>query len=59
VALASDHQRIGQVPSNVRIAKGNTSASFTATAAGHGGTAHLTAAYAGVTLDVTLVVSGG
>jgi hypothetical protein len=33
------------------------SASFTATA-GHGGTAHLTAAYAGVTLNVTLVVGG-
>jgi hypothetical protein len=58
VALASDHQRIGQVPSNVTIAKGSTSASFTGTA-GHGGTAHPTAAYAGVTLNVTLVVSSG
>ena len=56
VALASDHQRIVQVPSTVTIAAGSTSASFTATAAGHEGTAHLTAAYAGVTLDVTLVV---
>jgi hypothetical protein len=58
VALASDDQRIVQVPSNVTIAKGSTSASFTATA-GHKGTAHLTAAYAGVTLDVTLLVVGG
>jgi hypothetical protein len=58
VALTSDHQHIVQVPSTVTIARGSTTASFTATA-GHGGTAHLTAAYAGVTLDVTLVVSGG
>ena len=58
VALASDHQRIVQVPSTVTIAAGSTSASFTATAAGHEGTAHLTAAYAGVTLKVTLVVGG-
>ena len=58
VALTSDHHHIVQVPSTVTIAKGSTSASFTATA-GHGGTAHLTAAYAGVTLKVTLVVGGG
>jgi hypothetical protein len=58
VALTSDHQHIVQVPSTVTIATGSTSASFTATA-GHGGTAHLTAAYAGVTLKVTLVVGGG
>jgi hypothetical protein len=58
VALTSDHHHIVEVPSTVTIAKGSTSASFTATA-GHGGTAHLTAAYAGVTLNVTLVVGGG
>ena len=55
VALTSDHQNIVQVPSTVTIATGSTSASFTATA-GHKGTANLTAAYAGVTLNVTLVV---
>jgi hypothetical protein len=57
VALDSDNQRIVQVPSNVTIAKDSTSASFAATA-GHAGTAHLTASYAGVTLFVTLVVGG-
>ena len=51
VALTSDHHHIVQVPSIVTIAKGSTSASFTATA-GHGGTAHLTAADASVTLVV-------
>jgi hypothetical protein len=56
VALTSDHH-IVQVPSTVTIVKGSTSASFTATA-DHKGTAQLTAAYAGVTLEVTLVVSG-
>jgi hypothetical protein len=55
VALISDNQQIVQVPSTVTIATGSTSASFTATA-GHRGTANLTAAYAGVTLNVTLVV---
>jgi hypothetical protein len=54
VALTSDHH-IVQVPSTVTIAQGSTSASFTATAV-HKGTAQLTAAYTGVTLDVTLVV---